>query len=533
MRLRLPKGDLRMGILRFAHGGAARIMHGEIVNGRYQQLGSYNIGQLGSKRCEALVNRLQAFPLKGMLAAKYITQETYDSLKHSEGYLDPEQVTFVNVYKVVDQADYDANRDVILPEQMTLSPEAWNKGSGKVPVTLGTLYLATGYRVTPNGVKYADMPWTLDKVFADQAKSLVNRGALNFEMGRAMQVAPGMMDHAVSALLIAIANEIAVLRANFDTARVFIHSYKAANTLAYQKRIPSLKVVAVDPTNPENVILASSLAGVYSPENPWNFLGSLQLLRGVNPQALDTLKAMNFLNGVRMQGVGDFDYVDRQGYLVPSPIRLIDNSSGREITAMNMIEALRLPSDSEKGAVMHLLESRIRLFDDGGIGLQFVDPLVSDGAFLKENAPDAVIVANLNSGESKRDPNYELRVLFGSVMNYRVMLESGHEPGDAGIRRTKYVVATSETAVMERLRALAPSMIREPYWTRDWALSPSREGLSLNYEQRRVGFYGFSFRDVERLADRHPEIFEDVRTRGPMRQGFYNAISFRNWITGF
>lgn len=531
VRLRVPSDQLRLNIMRFSDEGIGHVTNGDIQNGRFYPRQALDVAALGATDCQSVLDQVQRFPLEGMLQAKYITPETFKMLESSRDYLDANRVTFANVYSMVKREDYDAAQGQILSSQIALAPEFSNSGE-YIPVTTATMFLVAGYKVKPEGITPAPLPWHQDPAFANVAAALKqNSKGVDFELGRTLQVTAGHVDHTLKAILITLAQEMSFFKADFNNIRIFVHSYKNANTAAYKRRTPSLQVVATDPQNPENVILMTTLAGIFSPEYPWDFSGPIQLLRDLDRAAVTVPKAWNFISAVRGLVRSDLDYYGLDGKRTPSPIVLQDNTIGYQEMIWSQVRQLGVTQDKYQ-AVIDLLNGKLALSDSGANGRHFVDPLTIDRVFLREKAAaNSVSISNLNAEESKKDPKYELRVLFGSVMNYRVMLDSAKVPTNL-INQATYAVSTTSTEIADRLAKLQPSRQSKLPWQRDWSASSDSGAITLNFTQTTARTFFFTMADLNRLAKEHPDVFEDMRESKRLRQGYFFARNFIARPTG-
>lgn len=526
VRLNVPPDGLRLNVLSFSRHQIPYAVNGEIREQRFYPKTGFTLAMLGANSCAGVLNTLQAFPLQAMLQSKYITQEVYDALRSVEKYLDPEQVTFANVYSVLPKEFVDANRTRILSSQLAMTPEWRGNDAAFIPITTATLYLIRGFKRGPNGETVAPMPWTVDPTFAPLAPAIIGSGdGLDFEIGRAAQVAPRHMGFALDALLIALAHDVAATQGH-RTARIFVHSYKTENTIAYQRRTPSLKVVATDPENPENVILMTTLQEATSEDNPWRFSGPIQLLRNIDRDKITVSAAWNFLAAVQSLLRTDLDYRRSSGINSESPIVLQDNSTTLQKMIWYEINKLGL-SDAQNQAIVDLMNGPLGLSDGTFTSPAFLDPVVRDRQFLRTTAaPHTLSITNLSAADSKQDIDYEIRVLLNSALFYESTLRHHGQNSKAELRSATFSVTTTDAQIQSRLKALAPTSTTSHPWQSAWHLSESAGSVGLNLMQATVMTYEFSFADLERLAKMHPEIFNQAVTQPAVRQSNFFREQF-------
>lgn len=527
-------GQLRMNVLRFSPDGFAHLSDGRIDGDRYYPEGYYSVGIMGTSNCSNLLDHVQAFPLAAMAQTNYISPETLERLKHSESYLQGDQVTFANVYRTVDRSNYDQLRDKILPEQLTLTPARDFPNAPHVPVTMATMYLANGYRIAPGGMERARLPWESNPAYKDVAPAIIAQGAgLDYEIGRALQVEAGTAELALKAMLISVAHEAALLHADFHKARIFIHSGRKSNTALYLKRMPSLKVVASDPADPDSVVLMTTLAGIYSQEFPWDLAGPVQSLRDVNRDNISVVNAVNLLSGIQAIARADFDYHNAQGEMTRAPIQILDNSGNYDLVVNAMADWVGIETQDEKDAVIDVLNGPARMTENVSMSSRFVDEATADSVFLRENAQRGVVISNLDPRESKVDPRYELRVLMGSLFAYHSILEAGKVQADHLVRQVVYTVATSNPEIQERLNALGPTLVGQARTRPNWNIGSNQGQISLNYRDVPVRFYTFSPRRIGDLAHENEDLFRALQRNPSLRPGYFRHQRYRTNMPGF
>ncbi|MGE4131610.1 MAG: hypothetical protein AB7F86_08220 [Bdellovibrionales bacterium] len=530
VQTKLPVYDLRQMVTRYSAGAAGRATIGRLVDGQFRPVETYSLGALGTTDCGHLLDRAQAFPLEGMLKAKYIDQEVYDALVSSAKYLRADQVTFFSVLSYLSAEEFAAHREIISDAQLGNAPPRSRQDLTSVSVTVGSAYLVAGFRATPQGLQSAPLPWTKDPVFAPFAeKILAEGGGLNFEVGRAMQVVAGTLDPNLNAAMITIANEMAIHKGDFNKARVFVHSYKKANTLLYQRKFPTMQVVATDPSNPENVVMATSLTGLFSPDRPWKFSGPIQSLVAVNPQVITVPKAWNFLTALRTAGSVAFDYFSKKGERGPSPLvlRLTGPIYSHIVSAQT--SSMGITSQKEADAIVNQLNSGIMMTEDFPAA-NYVDPVLFKKLPSLESLSDVIRISNLDPKESKADADYELRVLIGGVMQYGEILRLS---GLQGIQQARYALTTTNPEIAAKLEKLKPSESHADPVSIDWSLKDDPKGATFNFMQATARSYIFTFADVERLAKLRPDLFHEAQERPALRFGDFHREALLSRPTGF
>jgi len=525
----LPIYDLRQMVTRYSPQASGRATIGQIRNGQYIPVETYTVGALGTTDCAALLDRAQAFPLEGMLNAKYIDQETHDALARSARYLHADQVTFYSVLSYLSAKELAQNRSIISDAQLGAAPPRSKQDPTYVAVTVGSAFLVAGYRHTEKGIEKASLPWAKDPVFQDVApKILAEKGGVNFEMGRAMQVIPGTLDHNINAILITIAHEMAITRADFSKARVFVHSYKRANTVAYRRKVPSLEVVATDPQNPENVIMATTLEKLFSVDKPWNYSGPIQSILSVNPKLLSVSKVWGFLTALRSSGAVSFDYHDSKGKRGPSPVVLHLPSSIFSSLVSAHTSKMGITSQQEADAIVSVLQSATLLTNDIDRS-NLADPASVLFSPTFEFSKNVITFSSLDPEESKVDPDYELRVLITGTMQYGEILRWADR---RGIENASYALITTDPAVAKKIASLKPSEEKSDRVQMDWELKNNPAGATFNFEQTTAMSFTFTFADVQRLARARPELFKQLQERPALRLGEFHRQSLLSRPTG-
>lgn len=530
VQAKLPVSDLRQMVTRYSAGAAGRATIGRLQEGQFHPVETYSLGALGTTSCEHLLDRAQAFPLEGMLKAKYIGQSTYDALASSAKYLRADQVTFFSVLSYLSAEEFAAHRSIISDSQLGNASPRSRQDRTSVSVTVGSTYLVAGFRATAKGLESAPLPWTKDPVFAPFAEKILGEGnGMNFEVGRAMQVVAGTLDHNLNAAMITIANEMAIHKGDFAKARVFVHSYKKANTLLYQRKFPSMKIVATDPANPENVILATGLTDLYSPDRPWKYSGPIQALVAVNPRVITVPKAWNFLTALRSAGSVGLDYFSKSGVRGPSPIVLRLTSPVYSSVVSAHTARMGITSQEDADAIVQALHSRAMLTEDLPAA-NYVDPVMFKALPSLEPLGDVIRISNLDPKESKIDPDYELRVLIAGVMQYGEILRLA---GLQGIKQVRYALSTTNGDVAAKLVSLKPSVSLSDPVSIDWSLKDDPKGATFNFMQATAKSFIFTFADVERLAKARADLFEEAQERPALRFGDFHREALLSRPSGF
>lgn len=524
-RLRLVNPDLRMVNLRFTNGPLGLMLHGKLENGRYYPIKSFSLGALGATNCSGLLNLVQEFPLRGMFNRGYIDPNTFNLLRHSETYLTAAQVSFFNVSALLTNEEYEAKKDSLLESQVAFGPQRATLVEGKVPVTLATLYLVANRILDENGVRYTPLPWTSVPAFKTRAAELASADSegIDFEFGRGYQVGPAYIDYAIDAALITVAHEMAIHRAPFAKSRIFVHSFKSENTLAYQKKFPTLQVVARDPGHPENVILMTPLEGIFSKERPWNMSGVIQKMIAENPDVLSVTKAWNLLMNARGSLRVDMDYINISGARSASPIVWRTSSDLYTFSLYRMMEEYGVRDETQRDRLWQIAHAESELQEPFSPVEAYADPIASDPEFAWSEVSGATVaLSNFNPAESMNDPHYELRVLLGAALLSR---ELAHPPDPKKsmhqLRQSVFSVTTSEGAIAQRLEELRPSRQDKKFWQRDWQIATAHGQGILQFNQFTVRTFYFTFADLERLAKAHPTVFDQVREKSILRQGVY------------
>lgn len=509
----LPTHDLRQNMIRFTDGAVGQVNISKIINGRSYPHVSYTLGQLGATNCSNILDHAQTFPLQGMLKSKYIDQNTYLALRDSEPYLDAAQVIFFNVFSYLSAEEFSQHRESIDDSQLGLAPPRSQQELDSVGVTVGSAYLVTGYRHTSKSILQAPLPWTKDPAFAPVAMSVLQKNSgFNYEFGRAMQIIPGTLELNIKAALITIAQEFAVLKGNFHESRIFVHSYKPSNTYLYKKMFPSFETVAIDPQNPDNVILASPLEPLYSKDFPWLYSGVIQDLIAINPDIINVTKAWDFLMALRMSMRMNLDFHGHDGHMSPSPVILRPPFPVLEEIIFQHIRKLGVIAQKDADQIVQLLNEKANLSESGRRST-WVDPISNDAPFLHHHFKNMVSVTNLDPQESKRDPQYELRILMGSVLQYGELLRSaGYQHG---FENANYVVTTTDLGIADRLSSLSPTQNLSLSWEQNWDIKENLNGTTLNFSQTTAKSFIFTFHDLQRLAQDHLELFQELTTLHP------------------
>jgi hypothetical protein len=525
----LPIYDLRQMITRYSPGASGRATIGQIRNGQYFPVQTYSVGALGTTDCAALLDRAQAFPLEGMLNRKYIDQETFDALKHSRDYLHTDQATFFSVLSYLSSEEFAKNRSIISDTQLGIAPPRSNQDPTSVAVAVGSAFLVAGYRHINGGIETAALPWEKDEIFSKVAPAILKeKGGVNFEMGRAMQVIQGTLDHNINAVLMTIAHEMAITKADFSTARVFVHSYKRANTIAYQRKFPTLKVVATDPNNAENIILATSLDKLFSPEKPWGYSGPIQSILSANPKVLTIPKVWGFLTALRTSGALSFDYHDSQGKRGLFPVAMRLPSLAFSALVSGHTSKMGITRQEEADLIVKALNESNLLANDGSTS-NLSDPASLRAAPIFEFSGNVVTLSSLDPKESLADPNYELRILISGVLQYSEILRWADR---TGIETTRYALITTNPSVAKKIESLGPTDQRSDSQQLDWYLKDDPKGATMNFEQTTARSFIFSFADVERLAKAHPVLFKEMQERPALRIGQFHKRNLLSRPTG-
>lgn len=525
LRLKISTNNLRMTFQRFGKGPVGTFSYGKIENGRYYPMQTSSMTHLGSTSCSGLLNTAQEFTLTALAKRNYIDQEMFEFLKHSEDYINPEQAAFMKVIALISKEEFEANKQMILESQLMFGPQPDVLIEGLVPVTLATLQLSNGFTYEHDGLKPAPIPWTKDRDFASQVERVMgDTGAhVDFEVGRALQVMPGYIDFLLDAAMVTIAHELGTHRRPFDSVRVFMHSFKPANTAMYIKSLPTLQVVAKDGKNPNNVVLMTTLKGLYSPERPWSFMGVIQEILAVNPR-LKVTDAWSIYMTAWATMRTDMDYIDRDGRLSRSPIvwrpssELFSNAIYREMIRRGITVA------AEQNKIANIIIQKGGVNENRQYGAEFVDASAADPMLHREvsKRANSMHISNLSPEESGKDPDYEVRVLLGSVLRFYSMLDTNDSAwAMARLKEAIFAVSSSDPLVRKKLELLQPHDKEERRWQRDWRMAVERGQSILNFEQTTVGTYYFTFAELNRLRSICADLFEQLASKPSINQGYF------------
>lgn len=527
LRLKISTDRIRMTYQRFGSGPVGTLSYGKIENGRYYPMSTAAVSYLGTKSCSEMLNYAQMFTLTALNKRDYIDDEMFKFLMRTQDYLNPEQVSFMKIVALITPEEYLANKDFILESQLMFGHSPDMRIEAMIPVTIATMQVTNGYVYGPDGIRRAPMPWTKDKNFADQVAGVIGHPTdhVDYEIGRALQVIPGYIDFAINAALITIAHEMATHKIHADKIRLFIHSFKIANTNLYLKSLETLKVVATDSKNSENVILMAPLKGLVTDQRPWSFAGVLQDIMAVNPRRLDIRAAWEIYISAWSTVRTDMDYHRADGNLFSSPI--IWRGSRRLFTNSILATMRRrgIESHEEINKVLNILIERGKLFDNRLVSEEFVDHIATDPLLHREifNRENVMHISNLHPDESRRDSDYEKRVLLGSVIDFWKRIDT-NDPDFAGkvLTQMVFAVTSSDPLVRERLKSLNPAHQEERRWERDWTVGVQNGESILSFGQATVGTYYFDFSALDEIKRKNEDLFQRLEERPAIKQGYFH-----------
>jgi hypothetical protein len=527
-RIRLSVGDAPkyMSQIRFGKDSIAQMRTGRLKDKVFYPGYSYNASFIGATTCASLLDRMQEFPLRGMLQMNYIDQETFDLLEHSENYIDPSQVTFVNVYALLNPNQYLENYEKILPSQIALGPHM--NHPTQTPVSLGTLFLVNGFEYTPEGIIRKPLPWTKDPIFTEQAGPIISdtgfHGGLDFELGRGFQVAPEIFHDALQSLIITMVHHIAHLRVDFDQVRVFVHSYKEANTKLYMLMNPEFKVVAIDPNNPENVILSTTLGSYFKKGTPWNLSAPLRQIVDAMDHTIRVDKAWALLNQMKMLSRLDLDYTSPSGTVSAGPILVRNHSNNLSQLLMHIMHRWNVTNPQVVDEISKAINHTSRITEPAIEGPGVLDPVAKDVKLMAEimQTQKTLTISNLDATQLATDPDYPLRVLFGSAVSLQSAMQTPATPNAMRfMAESKYAFVISDRTLAQAFQKLNPSEHTIKSWMKPWTLISVNNESQLKLTSGEADVFIFTFSDIDRLAKTHPSIFNDAMSKKNMKIGYW------------
>ena len=526
----IPTTNMKQMITRFSVGSTGRANFGNIICNQFFPTSSFSMGALGTTDCSYLLDEHQKFPLNGMLESGYIDEDTHRSLAKSSDYLYSDQVTFFRVYSDLTTAEFKQHEQNIGNDQIINLP--LNPGSAEqlISVTLGTAFLVNGHRLTPEGKVKAPLPWMKDPTFEAIGSRVLNESnGLVFEFGRAMQRVPGTLDFNIDAALITILHEISIHRASYEESLIFIHSYARANTLLYQRKFPTLKVIATDPENPENVILATPVAPLLSSaDRPWSHSGPIQALRAIDPEHVTVAAAWNFITAMRNSGRIDFDYTDSAGQLGRTPVVMRLPFWILSNLLIQQARKMGLKTQEQADQLVSLFNHKLQISEDG-VDPELVDPVAASAKFFHSNWPMAVTFSNFDQKELARDPSYVLRVFFSGILNYGDLL---YRAGLHGVTQTEFVFTTTDEDIAKALSNLGPTKKQTNSFSSNWRIKNKPSGSIFKYTEGTATSFYFTFQDADRIAKAHLPLFEQMKAKSALNPGFFQCQALLSRPTG-
>jgi hypothetical protein len=359
---------------------------------------------------------------------------------------------------------------------------------------------------------------------------------VDFEIGRGLQVAPGYVDYGIDAALITIAQELATLAVPQQHGRIFVHSYKRANTLAYQRRVRSLKIVATDKNNPENVILMTTAAEVFADEKPWQFSSAIKKLREISPAKFTVNSAWSFMLATRQLARIELDYINSRRELAEQPIIMRTNGVLYNFLMQHMMYNLIGLNENEGLQIGEILDQDGHRVEDTSSRDTYADQLANDPPMLlKTDEPKGVVsLSNFDPNESEADPEYEVRAIFGAFFALRAyMTELNVDNISERIAHVQFDLSTSHAEIKKRLEALSPTLTEHKPWTSRWIpQNKDQAGVGLHFTQTTASTYRFSSLDMMRLAQKHPAAWDAAHAREIMHAGYFQDIAVTKRPTG-